>query len=775
MGARVKRKEDARLIIGGATYVDDIKLPGTLHVAIVRSPYAHARIVNIDKTAVLAHPGVVAVFTGDDLKALSNPLPMAEGGESVELNEEIDDQSIPDDHTHYVLAVGKVRHVGEAVAAIVATSGAAAYDARDLLEVEWDVLPAVIELEDAVASNAPRVFNDLPGNVEHRWARKKGDSDAAFQNADVVVKQRIKSQRVAPLSMEGRAVLAAPDVTSGGITVWTSNQAPHTTRRTLSKITRLPETMIRVIAPEVGGGFGAKIATYPEDGLVAVLARQLNAPVKWIESRSENFLSMTHGRAQIADYELAATRDGKVTGLRIRVLGDLGAYPVDPGVPPLTGLMAVGVYDIINVDLAVDCVYTHTTPVAAYRGAGRPEAAYYIERIMDVLADELGMDPAELRAKNFIPPEQFPYKTAAGVTYDTGEYNKALQAVLQSAQYQALLAEQQQRRAQNSTKLMGIGLAVYVEMCGFGPFESAQVRVEPTGDVTCNVGVSPHGQGHETTFSQIIADQLGVPYDAVVVRHGDTATTPTGVGTMGSRSLAVGGGALMFAAQKVREKMFRIAAHLLEAAPEDMVIVDENKIGVAGVPDRTVTVADIAAMAYSDKLPDGIEVGLEATHYFKPDELIYPFGAHIAVVEVDTETGHVTLDRYYTVDDCGPRISPVLVEGQVHGGLAQGIGQALFEEVVYDESGQLLSGSFMDYAIPRADQLVPFNTGQTETTTPLNPLGAKGIGEAATIGSTPATANAVVDALSHLGVRHIDLPFRAEKIWRAIHEAQVPA
>jgi carbon-monoxide dehydrogenase large subunit len=765
MGARVKRKEDTRLIVGGATYVDDIKLPGMLHVAIVRSPYAHARILGIDKAEALKQPGVVAVFGGEDIKSLCSVLPMASGGE----NPDYDEKTVPEDHTHYPLAVGKVRHVGEAVAAIVATSALAAQDAREVLDVEYDPLEAVTDLEAAVAKDAPRVFADLPGNVEHRWRHTHGDAEKAFAEADVVVSQRIKSQRLAPVSMEGRAVLAAPDMMSNGLTIWTSTQAPHMSRGQLAKVLGLPESMIRVIAPEVGGGFGAKIGIYPEDALLAVIARKLNAPVKWIESRSENFQSMTHGRAQIADYELAATRDGSVTGLRIKVLGDLGAYPLTPDVPPLTGLMATGVYDIPNTDLAVDCVYTHTTPVAAYRGAGRPEAAYYIERMMDVLADKLGMNPAELRAKNFIAPDKFPFKTASGVTYDTGEYNKALQHALEVSGYQKLLDEQQQHNSSGAQTRMGVGLAVYVEMCGFGPYESAHVRVEPSGTVTCNVGVSPHGQGHETTFSQIISDVLGVPYDDVLVRHGDTATTPHGVGTMGSRSLAVGGGALVFAANKVKEKMARIAAHMLEASPEDIVVVDESKYGVTGVPDRSVTIADIAKLAYSDKLPEGIDVGLEDTHYFKPDELIYPFGAHIAVVYVDTETGHVTLDRYFSVDDCGPRISPVLVEGQVHGGLAQGIGQALVEEVVYDEQGQLLSGSFMDYAIPRADLFVDFTLGQTETPTPLNPLGAKGIGEAATIGSTPAVANAVIDAISGLGVTHVDLPFRPEKVWRALN------
>ncbi|MBA2361932.1 MAG: molybdopterin-dependent oxidoreductase, partial [Chloroflexia bacterium] len=475
----------------------------------------------------------------------------------------------------------------------------------------------------------------------------------------------------------------------------------------------------------------------------------------------------THGRAQIADAEVAVQADGTITALRLRVLADLGAYPAAPGLCELTGRMATGSYNIPAVDLEAVTVFTNTTPVAAYRGAGRPEAAYYIERLMDLVADELGMDPVDVRRKNFIPPDAFPHTTATGELYDTGEYDKALTKALEIANYPALREEQRARRSENSDRLLGIGVACWVEMCGFGPFESAVVRVEPSGTVSVLTGISPHGQGQETTFAQIVADQLGVAFDQVVVRHGDTRETPMGQGTMGSRGLVVGGAALVGAVGKVRDKAARIAAHMMEAAPDDIVLVD-GVYQVRGTPARALRLAEIADRAYSDELPEDIDPGLEATSFFRPPELVYPFGTHIAVVEVERDTGHVHLRDYFSVDDCGPRISPTLVEGQVHGGLAQGISQALYEEVVYDEQGQLQSGSLMDYTIPRATHFPMFTTDQTVTTTPHNPLGAKGIGEAATIGSTPTIANAVIDALEPLGVRHLDIPMRPEKVWRAM-------
>jgi carbon-monoxide dehydrogenase large subunit len=781
IGARVKRKEDPRLITGKGNYVGDLKLPGMHHVAFVRSPYGHARIRGIDAKTALNHPGVVAVITGRDLPPLCGPMPIG-GGEGGAAPDPAGDTR----PTHYALSIERARHVGEAVAAVIAVTPEIAADAAAEVVVDWEPLPVVVDMLKAREDGAPRLFEDVANNIDHVYTRKHGDPDTAFANAHRVVSQRIASQRLSGVPMEGRAVVAAPDAATGGLTVWTSCQGPHLNRGNLAKVLRMQENQIRVIAPDVGGGFGVKIYSYPEEILLAALAREFRMPLRWVESRLEHMAATTHGRAQVFDLDLAVLEDGTITGLRMRGIGDLGAYPVDPVIPDLTGMMAVGVYNIPSVDLEITCVYTNTTPVAAYRGAGRPEAAYYIERMLDITADELGMDPIELRRKNFIAPDQFPYKTPCGPTYDSGEYDKALTKVLEISKY-AELREEQKRRGQGTgdreqgvagsapnsqlptpNSLLGIGVAVYVEMCGFGPYESAVVRVDPTGTVTVFTGISPHGQGGGTTFAQIIADELGVDFDKIIVNYGDTGNTPMGQGTMGSRSIAVGGTALVRAATKVRDKVRQIAAHMLEAAPDDIVL-ESGQYQVKGVPARALTLAQVAEQAYSDGLPKEIDAGLEASDFFVP-QIIYPFGAHVAVVEVERETGIVKIREYFTVDDCGPRISPMLVEGQVHGGLAQGIAQALLEEVVYDESGQLLSGTLMDYAIPRADDLITFTTDQTVTPTPFNPMGVKGIGEAATIGSTPAIANAVLDALSSLGVRHLDLPLRAEKVWRAIAE-----
>jgi aerobic carbon-monoxide dehydrogenase large subunit len=766
IGARVRRKEDPRLITGTGTYVGDLKLPGLHHVAFVRSPYPHARIRGIDAAAALARPGVVAVVSGHDLLDAYGPLPFG-GGEGAE---QAGEAKRP--FSHYAISVDRVRHTGEIVAAVIASSAEAAVDGAGDVLVDYEPLPAAVDMEQAARPDAPRLFDQLESNVDHVWKRKRGDVEAAFESAHRVVKLRMNSQRLAGVSMEGRAVAVMPDATTGGLTVWTSTQAAHWIRRDLAEVLGLHENQIRVIAPDVGGGFGVKIGIYPEEAALAALSRQLNLPLRWVEGRLEHMQATTHGRAQIAEYEAAVAEDGTVNALRARVLADLGAYPVAAGIPNLTGQMAVGVYKIPAVDFEVTCVFTNTTPVAAYRGAGRPEAAYYLERLMDAVAAELGLEPAEVRRRNFIPPDAFPYKTPVGTLYDTGEYEKALDRALEVSGYAALREEQGRRRAAQASggsgSLLGIGLACYVEMCGFGPYESAHVRVEPSGTVTIMTGISPHGQGNATTFAQIVADQLGVDFDQIVVKWGDTANTPMGNGTMGSRSLAVGGGALVRAVDQVRDKASRIAASMLEAAPEDIVL-EAGRYQVRGAPDSAVTLKQIADRAYSDKLPDEIAPGLESTDYFKPPELIYPFGAHVAVVEVQPETGEVRVREYYSVDDCGPRISPMIVAGQVHGGLAQGIGQALFEEVVYDESGHLLSGTLMDYTLPRADDLPDFTLDKTVTPTPHNPLGAKGIGEAATIGSTPAITNAVVDALRHLGVSNLDMPLRAEKVWRAIH------
>jgi len=762
MGAEVKRKEDPRLIRGAGSYVGDLKLPGMLHVVLVRSPHAHARIDQIDPAPALAIPGVVAVLGGRDMLDACAPLPMASAGEGGEGTHGYAGR------VRHVLAVERARHVGEAVAVVVAETFEAAVDGAAAVGVDYTTLPAVADLLAAATPGAPLIFAGLDSNVDHRRRRQKGDVDAAFAAAHRVVRQRMVNQRLFGFPMEGRAVAAAPDG-AGGLTLWTSTQTPHQIRTEVARVLGLDENQLRVIAPDVGGGFGVKIGSYPEDALLGALALRFGRPLRWVEDRLEHLLATTHGRGQVCDMEAAVEADGTVTALRMRVTADLGAYPLAPGLPDLTTAMAVGVYHIPNIDLEATCVYTNTTPVAAYRGAGRPEAAYYIERMMDVVAAELGLDPAAVRRKNFIPPDAFPYKTPTGLTYDSGEYDRALTKALEVAGYERLRAEQRERQGAGGP-LLGIGVACYVEMCGFGPYESAQIKVEPSGSVTVTTGISPHGQGTGTTFSQIVADQIGADFAKIVVRHSDTATTPMGVGTMGSRSLAVGGAALFRAAEKVREKARRLAAHMLEANLADVELA-EGRYRVRGAPESGLGLAEIAKRAYSSKLPDDIDPGLEATDYFRPGELIYPFGAHVAVVEVDVETGVVRIRDYISVDDCGPRISPVIVAGQVHGGLAQGIAQALLEEVVYDENGQLVSGSLMDYALPRAELFPAFTLDKTETPTPVNPLGVKGIGEAATIGSTPAVANAVIDALRHLGVRHVDIPLRSEKVWRAAQGA----
>jgi carbon-monoxide dehydrogenase large subunit len=673
-------------------------------------------------------------------------------------------------HSRHALSVDRVRYVGEPVAAVIGMDPATAVDAVMDVQVDWEPLPAAVDMLEARQDGSPCLFDDLPGNLERIWRRQTGDWAAAQRAADRTIHLRMTNQRLAGVPMEGRAIVAQPDPATGGLTVWTSTQAPHLTRSDLARTLRLPENLLRVIAPEVGGGFGLKIGIYPEEVVLAALAREHQWTLRWVETRMEHMLATTHGRAQVAELEAAVQADGTLTGLRMRVTADIGAYPLAPFIPELTGQMAIGVYAIPTVDIEIACVFTNTTPVAAYRGAGRPEATYYIERLMDRIAGELSLDPAEVRRKNFIPPAAFPYRTPTGQLYDSGEYDRALTKALANADYPTLRAEQAQRRAQQGERLVGIGLACYVEMCGFGPFESAQVKVEQSGTVTVTTGISPHGQGQETTFAQIIADQLGADYDKIVVIHGDTARTPMGVGTMGSRALAVGGEALVRAAAKVREKAIQIAAVMLEAAAPD-VVFSEGRYQVRGVPDRSLSLRQIAKKAYTDQLPDDIEPGLEAVSYFKPPELTYPFGAHVAVVEVERETGVVHLRAYFAVDDCGPRISPLLVDGQVHGGLAQGISQALLEEVLYDENGQLISGSLMDYALPRAVHFPSFRLDKTETTTPHNSLGAKGIGEAATVGSTPAVVNAVLDALQPLGVRQIDMPLRPERVWRAMQAA----
>jgi carbon-monoxide dehydrogenase large subunit len=759
MGAEVKRKEDPRMITGTSTYVTDVVLPGMQWVAFVRSPHAHARIRRIDPKPALQVPGVRMVVTGEDIRKLAKALPpasaSAEGGAS----------SGAPGRQHWALSTEVVRHVGEAVAAVVADSDYAAHDGVEAVVVDWEPLPAVTDIFAALAAGAPQLHPDAPQNIEHKNQIKSGDPDAVFAKAKRVVKQRIVSQRLCSVAMEPRACVAAPDPTTRGLVVWATHQAPHNLRADLAGVLGMDQNLIRVINPDMGGGFGNKFGCYPEDVVLAALARHHRIALKWVETRVEHMVATTHGRAQVADLEAAVEDDGTITALRMKVTANIGAYPVFTFIPDLTLSMGVGVYKFTAVDLQSTCVFTNTTTVAAYRGAGRPEAAYYLERLVDIVAAELGKPPEDVRRRNFIPPSAFPYATPTGQNYDSGEYDRALTKALGLAKIDQLRREQKERLQRNDRTLLGIGQAVYVEMCGFGPYESAVVRVEPSGTVTAYTGTSAHGQGHETTFSQIIADHLGVDFDKIVVRHGDTAAVQMGNGTGGSRSVAVGGTAILNATLKVQEKARRIAASMLEAAVED-VVLESGRYLVKGAPAKALGLADIAATAHGDGLAQGIEHGLEASDFFRPVQLVYPFGAHVAVVEVDRDSGAVRLRDYVSVDDCGVRISPTLVSGQVHGGLAQGIAQALWEELVYTQDGQLATGSLMDYAVPRAEDFPSFRDDSTVTPTPFNALGAKGIGEAATIGSTPAVANAVIDALRPLGVKHLDMPLRPAMLAR---------
>jgi carbon-monoxide dehydrogenase large subunit len=770
VGAKVRRKEDPRLITGSSTYVDDLTLPGMLHVAFVRSPYAHANIRGIDASAALSMPGVGKVITAQDLEGvLKEVYPTdvsSETGEAADASIESDSIPTPD---VLPLAKEKVRFIGEAVAAVLADSLARAVDAAAYVDVDYEPLDVVIDPYEALKDGAPQLYDEVKNNISVKEETVHGDVDGAFAAAKIKVSAKIRANRVHPMPMEPRGIVAAPDPITRGLTAWGSTQAPHWNRNAIAKSLGLSQNQVRYIAPEVGGGFGCKIGAYQEEFVVAAAAFSLKRPVKWMETRSENFLATNHGRNQWGEFEASADETGKITALKARIVLDSGAFPKALDLAWCTWVMSTGCYDIPNLDYQVIGVYTNTMANGAYRGAGRPEAAYYIERIIDLIADEGGLDPVQVRRVNFITPDKFPYTTLSGEHYDTGEYEKALDKALEVAGYDQLRQEQAAARQQG--RYLGIGLASYVEICGFGPFESSHVRVEPSGAVTIHTGASPHGQGQETTFAQLAADYIGADFDQVIVHHGDTGNTPQGHGTMGSRGLVVGGGALVLSLNKLKEKATQIAAHKLEAAIEDIELV-QGKYQVKGVPSRGVTLADIADLAYSGDVPDEIGVGLESSDFFKPADETFPFGTHIAVVEVFPETGDVKVVKYVSVDDCGNIISPMLVTGQVHGGLAQGIGQALFEEVHYDESGELITGTLNDYAVPKAIAFPDFETHHTTTTTPLNPLGAKGIGEAATIGSTPATANAVIDALEPWGIRHIDLPFTAEKVWRAINESQ---
>ena len=764
MGARIKRREDPTLITGQGKYVADIRLDGLLHMAVLRSPYAHAAILSIDTGQAEAMPGVVAVYTAKDINPnLATLLPMAIG-KGPEFKELRNPGRRP-------LTEDRARHMGDAVAVVVAEDRYQAADALDAIFVDYDMLDVTVNPEAALADDAPLLHPSLGSNLAYHWFKEGGDVEAAFAQADHVTEIRIVNQRVIPSAMEPRAVTASYNAETKALTLWTTTQIPHFVKKEIAEVLGFPEEKMRVIAPEVGGGFGAKGTIYAEEALVPFLAMKLGRPVHWAATRGEDNVATIHGRDQIDIVRLAAGKNGRVLAADLQIIADLGAYysRVTPAIGPLTATMMTGVYEIPNARVEIKGVFTNKVPMEPYRGAGRPEAAYLIERAMDQLAGELGIDPAELRRRNFIPSNSFPYNTPSGGIYDSGEYEMNLDRALDLAGYAGLRAEQAKRR-QEGGKLLGIGLSTYVEICGMGGFELGSVTMDGEGKVAVLTGTSPHGQGHQTTWSQIVADVLQVPMEDIAIKHGDTDVVPRGEGTFGSRSAPLGGSAVLISSERVRDKGLSIAAHLLEAAVADMMLID-GAFQVRGVPERAVTWREVAQAAQDVSLPEDLRGGLTADQDFAPKGETYPFGTHICVVEIDPETGFLEVIRYLTVDDCGKVINPLIVEGQVHGGIAQGMGQALFEGVVYDEIGNLLTGSFMDYAMPRAHRLPSFETHRTETPSPLNPLGVKGIGEAATIGSTPAVTNAVVDALSHLGVTHLDMPLTSQKIWGAIRAA----
>src|SRR5947207_3648672 len=773
VGAPIKRREDPRLITGQATYVDDIKLPGMLHMAVLRSPYGHAQIKSINADAARKHPGVVAVYTAEDLKGVVGNVAIA-----VPLGEIANGMGV-----RGALADGKVRFYGDPVAVVIAEDPYTARDAKDLIEVDYEPLPAAIDLEKAMQPDAPILYEEFGTNVAFSMHPPTDEIDKVFEQTlaegGVVVKQRMVNQRVAPVPIETRGVLAEYRKSDKTLTVWSSSQIPHLLRNILSALVGLPQHQVRVIVPEVGGGFGCKLNIYPEEMVAAFATMKLGYAVKWIEDRSENLAVTIHGRDQVDYVEVAATRDGKVTGLKIHGISDLGAYSqlfTDVIMIAFGFPVACGAYDIPAIYLSADIVFTNKAPTDAYRGAGRPEATYIAERAIDLVARELGKDPAEVRRLNFIKPDQFPYKSAAGAVYDTGNYEPALDKALAMADYQNLRSEQARVRSNGNGKLMGVGLSSYIEICGFGPkgtapvglYESARMRVEQSGTVMVYTGSSPHGQGEETTFAQIVAEEFSIPVDQVMIMHGDTDSTPEGRGTYGSRSTAVGGSAVFTAAQRLKEKMKHIASHMLEASASD-VTLEDGKFSVAGSPQKAVTFVEVAATAnLSNTLHASIEPGLETTVFWEPEACTFPFGTHVCVVEIDKETGNAEIKRYVAVDDCGRQINPMIVEGQVHGGIAQGVGQAMVEGVIYGEDGHLLTATLMDYAMPFASELPNFELDSTVTLTTVNPLGVKGVGEAGTIGSTPAVANAIADAL---GVAHVDMPFTSEKLWKLIHQS----
>ena len=775
VGQRVKRKEDPNLLLGRGNFTDDITLPGMLHLAFVRGDMAHGQINSIDTSEAEGMAGVIAVYTGAGLKDVMTPMPVITPFPS------------PD---HYPITPDKVRYVGDPVAVVVATDRYIARDAADAIVVDITELPAVVDPELALTGQPALVHDEFPNNLavtrvsgtDADPLTQKYDNtriDEAFAAADIVVSQRMESQRLAPMCMEPRGVVAHFETAKGDLTVWTSTQTPHWVRQHLASGLTLGEHKIRVIAPDVGGGFGAK-KIYGEDFVAAAISIQLGVPIKWIEDRSESFMTTTHGRGQIGYVDIAASNEGKLQAIRVRIIADIGGYEMlaTAFVPTLTMTLLSSLYDVPVIRAELSEAFTNKMPTDAYRGAGRPEGVYYVERTLDILARRLDMDPGELRRRNFIQPDQFPFVTQAGAVYDSGEYERLLDKLLKVSSWEQRIKDRDAARAEG--RLVGVGLGCYVEICGLGPssqmptggWEYGSITVQRDGKIIATTGSSSHGQGHETTFAQLLADEFGgVPMQDITILHGDTAVSRQGIGTFGSRSQAVGGTALMKVAEKIRDKMSRFAGVMLEAQPEDIVF-QGGKIGVKDHPESALSFPDVAAYAYiPTTLPRDTDPGLSDDGFWEPERTNFPFGGYVIQVEIDRDTGEIEMQALIGVDDAGVIVNPLIVDGQIHGGLAQGIGQSWMEGIVYDDQGQLLTGSLMDYAIPRASDFPNFDLHKTVTPTPLNPLGAKGVGEAGTIGSCPAFSNAVVDALAHLGIEHIEMPAHQNRVWELIQQA----
>ncbi|MEP7115661.1 MAG: molybdopterin cofactor-binding domain-containing protein [Ilumatobacteraceae bacterium] len=782
LGQRLLRREDPALLTGEAKFTNDLHIPGALHLAVLRSPYAHARILAVDVSAAAAMPGVVAAYTGSDLTSLwAAPMPCAWPVTA--------DMKNP---AHYPLAVTKVAYVGDGVACVLATSDAVARDAIDAIDVTYEALAPVIDLHDALSDRVV-IHEDLGTNISYKWDLKveghEGQVDEAFAAATYTVNEQYVQQRLIPMAMETRAVAAVPQPFGGDLTLYSSTQVPHILKIMTALTLGIPEHQMRVIAPSVGGAFGSKLNVYAEELLCIALARKHALPVRWNEERSENALATIQGRGQIQNIDLAADADGKLTAVRVRLIGDMGAYLqlVTPGIPLLGAFLYAGVYDIpVAYDFSCTSVFTTMTPTDAYRGAGRPEATYAIERAMNSLAAKIGIDPVELRRRNFIRKEQFPYTAFSGLVYDSGDHDAAATMALGLADYEGVRARQKTQNVAGASKLLGIGVSTYFEMCGLAPsrvlaslnysaggWESATVRVLPTNKIQVVTGTSPHGQGHETAWSMIVAEKMGVSPDDVDVLHSDTAIAPLGLDTYGSRSLPVGGVAIAMACDKVIDKAAKIAAHQLEANEEDLEFV-AGAFTVKGSPARSMPMAAIAFEAFTaHNLPDGLEPNLEAQVTYDPPNFSWPFGTHVCTVEVDTETGQVDVLQYVAVDDCGVQVNPLIVDGQVHGGVIQGLAQALYEEAVYDNDGNLKTSTLAEYLVPAASDVPSITLGHTVTPSPTNQLGVKGIGEAGTIGAAPAVMNAVVDALSGLGVTNVSMPASPHNVWKAMQAAAV--